>query len=323
MIPDQWYAVYESSRLRKKPVAVRRMNERLVLWRDTAGTPHAMHDRCPHRGAALSQGKVQGDSIECPYHGFRFSAEGDCTLMPCEGPKAKAPAGMTARAYTVREEHGLIWLFWGEARGELPELPWFDGQGRGGASGAFEWPIHYVRAIESNFDLHHTPFVHRSTRVARPGFWVDPITVETKDTYIKLEAVLRREDQAPEDGLAFRVEFKAPGTTLLYFAPKAWAVITDCPIDNNSTWRHASFQQDYVRIPGLRQALNWILLQADWKWFQYREDLRIIEQLQPRLPHMGQDRLVRADAGTAAYLKLHRRLLEEAAPASVSALRGS
>ena len=125
-LPEQWYPLIESRRLRRKPLGIQRLGTRLVLWRDASGAAIALRDRCPHRGVALSRGAVRGDRIECPYHGFQFDTAGECQLMPCEGAEAKIPSGMAVAPYKVREAHGLVWIYWGEQTAELPEIPWFD-----------------------------------------------------------------------------------------------------------------------------------------------------------------------------------------------------
>jgi phenylpropionate dioxygenase-like ring-hydroxylating dioxygenase large terminal subunit len=83
MIPNHWYAILESSEVKPgKPVGVTRLGEKLVLWRDAKGQVTCMADLCPHRGVALSIGKLMGDCVECPFHGFRFDPSGRCTLIP-------------------------------------------------------------------------------------------------------------------------------------------------------------------------------------------------------------------------------------------------
>jgi len=61
------------------PLAVQLLGRDLVLWRDARGGVHAATDRCPHRGAALSMGRVHGDTLECAYHGWRFDGSGRST----------------------------------------------------------------------------------------------------------------------------------------------------------------------------------------------------------------------------------------------------
>ena len=63
-----------------------------MLWRDAQGVARAMRDNCVHRGTALSLGKVEGGEIVCPYHGWRFAADGRCVHIPqFEDPK-RVPA---------------------------------------------------------------------------------------------------------------------------------------------------------------------------------------------------------------------------------------
>lgn len=91
-----------------KPLARSLHGEPLVLFRDAAGQPAALHDRCPHRHAPLSCGRVRQGEIECPYHGWRFSADGRCTSVPgmnyTDGAKPLVPALAAHGAY------GLVWV---------------------------------------------------------------------------------------------------------------------------------------------------------------------------------------------------------------------
>ncbi|MCZ6782172.1 MAG: aromatic ring-hydroxylating dioxygenase subunit alpha [Proteobacteria bacterium] len=324
MIPNQWYPILESKKLRRRPVALTRMGESLALWRDGDGRAVVMRDRCPHRGVALSGGRVRDGQIECPYHGFRYRRDGECSFMPCEGRDAKIPAGMRAHVYQTREAHGLVWLFWSEAfEGALPEIPWFEAaadERRGGGGSAVHWPQNYVRTLETNFDIHHLPFVHKAL-VLGAGARIDPYQVEVEGNHIRTWGTLRREDR--ETGIDFRVEFKAPSITLLELSPRLLFVVADCPIDEQNTWRYARYYQDYVTVPGLHGLLSWFALQLDWKLFQVRQDLRVVGTQEPRLPDQERDRLVRADGGTAAYLKLRRKLLAEAGQAPTGLLRSA
>jgi phenylpropionate dioxygenase-like ring-hydroxylating dioxygenase large terminal subunit len=309
VIPNQWYPLLESKSIRRKPVAITRFAEKWVLWRDADGRAVCMRDSCPHRNVALSRGRVVDGQLECPFHGFRFASNGHCTSMPCEGPDAKIPAGMQAAAFPVREQHGVVWMFRGDPAA-AGEIPWFDQvvtEHAGTASAAIDWPINFVRSVETNFDIHHTPFVHGNS-LPGLGSRLDPYEVEVDGNHIVTTGRLRKEGS---EGVAFRVEFRAPCVTYIEFGKLAF-VVADCPVDEDSTWRFASYRQDYVRVPGLQWFGSWLSMQLDWKLIQMRQDLRMIETLTPELPQDGLDRLVRADAGTAAFRRLHKRLLAEA-----------
>lgn len=323
MIPDQWYPLFESKRLRGRPVGVRRLGLDLVLWRDPGGRALVMEDRCPHRGVKLSLGKVAGGELECGYHGFRFDAAGACTAIPCEGAEAKIPRAMCVRRFPAREAYGLLWLFFSERavrEDTLPAIPWIEefGEPRAGdASGTLDWPINYVRTVESNFDIHHTPFLHK---LIAPGVGkqVEPYQVEVEGTRIRTRGELRHEGAAK--GIPFRVEFEAPSVTFLELAGIQF-VVADCPVDDENTWRFARYRSVGFRVPGLRWLYTWLFLQVDFRIAQLRQDLPMMASQRPRQPDQGLDRLVAPDAGTAAYLKLRRRLLAEAAGVQPAPLR--
>ncbi|MCH9682402.1 MAG: aromatic ring-hydroxylating dioxygenase subunit alpha [Deltaproteobacteria bacterium] len=320
MIPNKWYPIEESSVVRRRPHGLQRMGLRLVLFRGQDGRLRCMRDRCPHRGVALSRGRVRGDEIECPYHGFRFDGDGRCTRMPCEGHDAHIPHGLEVDVFPVREAHGLVWLWWGAAPATgnvdaLPPVPWFPElptHTRYAAGSSMEWPTHYVRAIESNFDLHHGPFVHGNI-FSRKATRVDPIEATVEGERIHLQAVLRPDDGEPGRSFGFRAQFVAPSLTLLHLTDRLVLVVADCPIDETTTWRYARYYNEIVKIPGLGKLLAWLVVRFEWDYVQRRQDLPIVRTMTPRVPVAGSDKLVRADVGTARYLQLRRRLLAEAA----------
>ncbi len=84
MIRNQWYVVLESNEVKpKKPVGVTRLGEKLVFWRDSHGKVNCLHDRCPHLGAQLCQGKVNGDNLACPSTELNLTPAGSAsTCLP-------------------------------------------------------------------------------------------------------------------------------------------------------------------------------------------------------------------------------------------------
>ena len=100
----------------------------LALWRDDHGAPHLNDAFCPHLGAHFGHGgSVDGDDLICPFHGWRFNAEGENTLIPySERTNKKA----CVRSYPTIERNGLI-LSWYhpdavEPMWEIPEIPEFN-----------------------------------------------------------------------------------------------------------------------------------------------------------------------------------------------------
>jgi len=124
VIRNQWYAILESSEVRRtKPVGVTRMGEKLVLWRDSSDKVACMGDLCPHRGVALSAGRLVGDCVECPFHGFLYDPAGRCQLIPADGAQAPVPKIFRIQTYPTREAHDLIYVWWGEPQETYPPLP--------------------------------------------------------------------------------------------------------------------------------------------------------------------------------------------------------
>lgn len=84
------------------------LGDPVVVYRGADGTPVALADRCPHRFAPLTLGKVTGDSIRCPYHGLMFGKDGACLHNP-RGNGAR-PAALSVRSYPVQVQDGVIWV---------------------------------------------------------------------------------------------------------------------------------------------------------------------------------------------------------------------
>jgi phenylpropionate dioxygenase-like ring-hydroxylating dioxygenase large terminal subunit len=181
MIPNQWYVILESNEVKKgKPVGFTRMGEKIVAWRDGNGKLSVMSDLCPHRGVALSVGEIKGDCIQCPFHGFEYDTSGDCKLIPANGRDAEPPKAMHVKTYPTREEHGFIYLWWGEPQTEYPPLPWFESISDDMVYSTLRdhWKSHYSRAIENQLDVVHLPFIHRTCSTC--GSTMKRITVRSQ-----------------------------------------------------------------------------------------------------------------------------------------------
>ena len=160
-----WTPVLAERRLGKRPLRVVVAGEPIVLFRAGADVIGALLDRCPHRGVALSLGRVGSDGcLECAFHGWRFAATGENRLAPLN-PDAKRDQ-LGATALPVRQVGDLIWIY--TAPGvEAPTDPVApDGLTASGLQRTYverEWACHWTRAMENMLDSPHLPFVHRRT----------------------------------------------------------------------------------------------------------------------------------------------------------------
>ena len=89
---------------------VRIWEKPIALYRSQDGQVHAIEDACPHKGIALHKGKVAGENLTCPYHGWEFNGDGVCTNIPYFPKDQKLPCAK-ARSYTVREKYNIVWIF--------------------------------------------------------------------------------------------------------------------------------------------------------------------------------------------------------------------
>jgi len=121
---DLWYMPALANSL--APGQMRRemlLGEPVVLGRLKSGEVFALRDICPHRGVPLSAGRILAEgSVECPYHGWRFKRDGACSKIPSlTGTEDLKPEQIRVRAYPVREQDGLIWIYMPAKPGSLPK----------------------------------------------------------------------------------------------------------------------------------------------------------------------------------------------------------
>ena len=113
---NYWYPILQSEILPVgQPVGTTCLGEKLAIWRDTAGRPCVVNDRCPHRAAALSIGRVVEGDLQCKFHGLRFSGDGCCSLIPWEPEDSPLLGEVSISAYPAEERGGYIWAYIGDA----------------------------------------------------------------------------------------------------------------------------------------------------------------------------------------------------------------
>jgi len=165
MFINFWYVAAQSKDVtNEKPLKTRMLGHDFALWRDTAGAVHCVSNTCTHRSGALGDGKVNGDCIECPYHGWTFNAEGACVRIPSIGKDGKIPERTRVDAYPVQEKYGLVHVFLGdlpeEERPPVLDLPEAGDPAWYGQTFTADWKVDYKRSVENTLDPAHNEFVH-------------------------------------------------------------------------------------------------------------------------------------------------------------------
>jgi phenylpropionate dioxygenase-like ring-hydroxylating dioxygenase large terminal subunit len=158
-----WFPVAREADL-GAPVLATLLDRRLVVFRTGSGDTVVLRDRCAHRGGALHLGRVAGDAIECPYHGWSYGADGACRNIPANDAGTPVPRNARVDSYPVVLRYGLVWTCLGVPLAPAPFLPeleplemtYLAGEPADVAAGI-------VAAAENFRDVAHFPFVHRGT----------------------------------------------------------------------------------------------------------------------------------------------------------------
>jgi len=317
MIPNQWYAVLESRQVTSQPVGVKRLYEDLVFWRTPSGAVSCVPDRCSHRGAKLSLGRVCGSGLECPYHGFVFDEFGKCRFIPANGPDAEVPSSMHLKPWPTREQFGLVWVWYGDPRETYPPVPWFrqtltDEHNASQKSGV--WDFHYLRVIENALDVHHFPFIHGSL-TPNIGSFVAPLEAKIDDAgIIRMTAGLKRLRSDPDsDAVQFHMSVKMPNVLHMKIHEKIHIQQIATPIDDGHSWMFVRYYQNYVKVPILGPLVSAALMQGDWFVAQEMQDFPIFATQSPKVPTGKLDcRFIEADLGVVLYFRERKRLTEQA-----------
>lgn len=127
--PRGWFAVAQSHEIGRRPFNVHYLGQDMILYRGESGRVVMLDAYCPHMGthigkstgSATVQGEtwMEGDNIRCPFHAWRFGADGVCNHIPYhDGP---IPAGARLRSWTVQERYGIVFC-WHDPEGQHPDI---------------------------------------------------------------------------------------------------------------------------------------------------------------------------------------------------------
>ena len=164
MFINFWYPVILSTELGEQPEKIRMLSQDFVVYRGADGQAHCLSNTCVHRGGALAGGKIQGDRIQCPYHGWEYDGRGECQRIPSLGPNPRIPGRTRIDAYPTCEKYGLVFAFLGDLpedeRPPMMEIPEFESSEWRPTWLNFQPHINYQRSIENGLDPAHNEFVH-------------------------------------------------------------------------------------------------------------------------------------------------------------------
>ncbi|MEM7409662.1 MAG: Rieske 2Fe-2S domain-containing protein [Myxococcota bacterium] len=164
-MPQGWYPVAWSDDLEVRGVLPRRYFGRdLVVYRGESGAVHGFDAFCPHLGAHLGHGgRVEGETLRCPFHAWRFDSDGSCIEVPYA---KRVPPGAHVGRYPLRDQAGMLWAWYhadrAEPTWEPPIVAEYGAEGWTTTWTRYEWTVrtHPQEVVENSVDWPHFQHVH-------------------------------------------------------------------------------------------------------------------------------------------------------------------
>ena len=179
--PDGWFALAFSAELGPSAVLTRRLQgEDVVLYRTADGTVQAVRPYCPHLGAHLGLGRLDGDDLVCPFHNFAFGPDGSCVRTGYGTP----PPRISLTTLPVCEVNDAVFV-WRHHDGRLPdwEIPAWHRLGHlPPRYDSWEMAGHAQEVIENSVDLGHFSALHGWVRAS----WGDPLTFDRETFHLSM-----------------------------------------------------------------------------------------------------------------------------------------
>ncbi len=329
MVKNYWYIIEMSRNVQRNPLALKRFNQDLVLWRDSTGKLNCFEDRCSHRRTKLSLGKVIKDQLECCFHGATFNGDGRCTYMPACGRDAKISNKMSVKKFEVRESRGLIFFWHGESDHIDPKLPWFDelNDEQPYIDLSVDTPVGFCRMMENNLDFSHFYHLHKNYFTARKSLtYAKKFKSSIQGDRIEISGIFSTDtEKGREDdsGMPIQGTILFPGMAL-YESPLDTAqnpvLVVHSPITDNCTWFYSRHYLSKGALLPLRRFLKrWFIMELCWKHYVYQQDLRAWCNQSPMDSGASFDKLpAPSDIGIINYLKLWRMAQSETASIRVN-----
>lgn len=197
---NAWYVAAWESEIKDKPLARTILGEPVVMFR-CGDRIAVLEDRCCHRAAPLSLGRVVETNLQCGYHGLEFDGMGNCIQVPGQ---AKVPPGASVRSYPVIQRYGWVWIWTGDpakANEELlPNWWWIESPEWKTIPGRYGTPLYveanYLLISDNLFDITHLPYVHAGS-IGADSIMEFPTKTERFENVVKMSRVVEDRPAAP------------------------------------------------------------------------------------------------------------------------------
>ena len=216
---NAWYVAARSHELDDGLLGRTILNQPIVFFRAADGAIAALEDRCCHRNAPLSVGRLKDGLVECGYHGLTFDRSGACVAVPGQ---STIPPGARVRSYPVVDRHRWIWIWMGDpARADatlIPNMFWHDDPAWVPIADYFHVDCHYQALIDIQLDQTHSKYVH-PTSLGSDAKISTPPKVTREPRAIRCERLMPNAVPPPLFSRASNIEGRADGWTKWIYVP--------------------------------------------------------------------------------------------------------
>ena len=159
----------------------------------------ALHDKCVHRGVALSTGCLRDERLMCPYNGWQYDRTGEVAFIPALGDNGSIPSQAHVHQYHVRDEHGIIWVAPDDPVADprpWPDDDWNNPDWHVFLVDTWVWKSSAGRMMENAIDFAHFNFVHEGFTELADGPFIKPFEIDLTDdgmTYSYSDTLLLRD----------------------------------------------------------------------------------------------------------------------------------
>lgn len=186
-----WYvAAWDHELIDGKLLSRTILEQPVVIYKGDSGKAVALENRCCHRGARLSNGRLEGDCLRCMYHGLKFDPSGRCIQIPGQD---NIPRNLGVRSYPIMERNHLIWIWMGNPVkadfDTIPDIPYLDDPAWRGLPDYLHYDADYRLIVDNLSDFAHLAFVHTHTLGGSEeyAFKTKPVSVERLELGFRVE----------------------------------------------------------------------------------------------------------------------------------------
>ena len=197
-IENAWYVGCWSREVLEKDITSRTiLNLPIIFYRDLSGNIIAMEDRCCHRHAPLSKGKIEGENIRCMYHGIKFNKFGRCIEIPGSDRIAK---NMCVQTFPIVEKNNLVWIWLGDPtlanECDIVSCGFLSDDNWAYREDYLHYHSEYRLIVDNLLDASHLNYVHANSIGSNPKTQI-PTEVDKKDFGLHVEDFWKNDDPAP------------------------------------------------------------------------------------------------------------------------------